>query len=138
MAQPSSRCPPGRWHPKGADGPDRPDALRKTRHKNIPLRDRTLKAHSRRPLPSCATTTSSRRRACARPTQSATSIVTWPAPADAAHVQAQVIGDHGTAQVFLWFSARVGGVPVAALLKSRGERLDELRHELEREVRYAN
>jgi len=40
--------------------------------------------------------------------------------------------------VFLWSSARVGGVPVAALLKSRGERLDELRHELEREVRYAN
>jgi L-lactate dehydrogenase len=57
---------------------------------------------------------------------------------DPAHVQAQVIGDHGTAQVFLWSSARVGGVPVAALLKSRGERLDELRHELEREVRYAN
>jgi L-lactate dehydrogenase len=57
---------------------------------------------------------------------------------DAAHVQAQVIGDHGTAQVFLWSSARVGGVPVAALLKSRGERLDELRHDLEREVRYAN
>jgi len=57
---------------------------------------------------------------------------------DAAHVEAQVIGDHGTAQVFLWSSARIGGVPVAALLKSRGERLDELRHKLEREVRYAN
>src|SRR5262245_50487355 len=42
---------------------------------------------------------------------------------DAAHVEAQVIGDHGTAQVFLWSSARIGGVPVAALLKSRGERL---------------
>ena len=24
MAQPSSRCPLGRWHPKGAAGPDRP------------------------------------------------------------------------------------------------------------------
>ena len=57
---------------------------------------------------------------------------------DAAHVEAQVIGDHGTAQVFLWSSARIGGVPVAALLKSRGERLDELRHKLEQEVRYAN
>ena len=57
---------------------------------------------------------------------------------DAAHVEAQVIGDHGTAQVFLWSSARIGGVPVAALLKSRGEQLDELRHNLEREVRYAN
>ena len=57
---------------------------------------------------------------------------------DPAHVEAQVIGDHGTAQVFLWSSARIGGVPVAALLKSRGERIDELRHKLEREVRYAN
>jgi L-lactate dehydrogenase len=57
---------------------------------------------------------------------------------DAAHVEAQVIGDHGTAQVFLWSSARISGVPVAALLKSRGERLDELRQKLEREVRYAN
>src|SRR6516164_5526845 len=32
-------------------------------------------------LPSCATTTSSWCRACARPTRSATSITTWPAPA---------------------------------------------------------
>src|ERR1700750_979128 len=40
--------------------------------------------------------------------------------ADPAHVEAQVIGDHGTAQVFLWSSARVGGVPVAALLETRG------------------
>src|SRR5215468_6129154 len=36
---------------------------------------------------------------------------------DPAHVEAQVIGDHGTAQVFLWSSARVGGVPMTALLK---------------------
>jgi L-lactate dehydrogenase len=55
-----------------------------------------------------------------------------------AHVEAQVIGDHGTAQVFLWSSARVGGVPVAELLRSRGEQLGDLRHQLEREVRYAN
>ena len=57
---------------------------------------------------------------------------------DAAHVEAQVIGDHGTSQVFLWSSARVGGVPVASLLRSRGERIGELRQQLEREVRYAN
>jgi L-lactate dehydrogenase len=49
-----------------------------------------------------------------------------------------VIGDHGTSQVFLWSSARIGGVPVAALLARRGERMDELRHQLERDVRYAN
>src|SRR6266576_4668549 len=57
---------------------------------------------------------------------------------DAAHVEAQVIGDHGTSQVFLWSSARVGGVPVASLLDRRGERVSELRHKLERDVRYAN
>jgi L-lactate dehydrogenase len=30
---------------------------------------------------------------------------------DPAHVEAQVIGDHGTSQVFLWSSARIAGVP---------------------------
>jgi L-lactate dehydrogenase len=49
-----------------------------------------------------------------------------------------VIGDHGTSQVFLWSSARIGGVPVAALLERRGECMSELRHKLERDVRYAN
>ncbi len=57
---------------------------------------------------------------------------------DAAHVEAQVIGDHGTSQVFLWSTARVGGVPVADLLKSRGETLDDLRAQVEKDVRYAN
>lgn len=57
---------------------------------------------------------------------------------DPAHVEAQVIGDHGTAQVFLWSSARVGGVPIAALLKKRGENLQALRESIEKEVRYAN
>jgi L-lactate dehydrogenase len=58
--------------------------------------------------------------------------------ADAASVEAQVIGDHGTSQVFLWSSARIGGVPLSALLKTRNERLDALRQKLEQEVRYAN
>lgn len=57
---------------------------------------------------------------------------------DPASVEAQVIGDHGTSQVFLWSSARVGGVPVKVLLQKRGEALSELREKLEREVRYAN
>ena len=57
---------------------------------------------------------------------------------DPAHVEAQVIGDHGTAQVFLWSSARVGGVPIAALLQKRGEMLADLREKVEKEVRYAN
>jgi len=58
--------------------------------------------------------------------------------ADPAHVEAQVIGDHGTSQVFLWSSARIGGVPIAALLKTRGETLGALREKVEKEVRYAN
>lgn len=57
---------------------------------------------------------------------------------DAAHVGAQVIGDHGTAQVFLWSSARIGGVPIAQLLKARGESFKALREKVEEEVRYAN
>jgi L-lactate dehydrogenase len=57
---------------------------------------------------------------------------------DPAHVEAQVIGDHGTAQVFLWSSARIGGVPIASLLKLRGENLAELRRQVEKDVRYAN
>src|SRR3954469_25724227 len=57
---------------------------------------------------------------------------------DPAHVEAQVIGDHGTSQVFLWSSARVGGVPVQTLLKARGEKLEDLRSKVEQQVRYAN
>lgn len=57
---------------------------------------------------------------------------------DPAHVEAQVIGDHGTSQVFLWSSARIAGVPVTELLKERGEKLDDVRTQLENEARYAN
>lgn len=57
---------------------------------------------------------------------------------DPAYVEAQVIGDHGTAQVFLWSSARIAGVPVTALAEQRGERLEDLRTRVESEVRYAN
>jgi L-lactate dehydrogenase len=57
---------------------------------------------------------------------------------DPAYVEAQVIGDHGTAQVFLWSSARIAGVPVAALLEERREQLDDVRERLEKDVRFAN
>src|SRR5262245_21196737 len=57
---------------------------------------------------------------------------------DPVDVEAQVIGDHGTSQVLLWSSARIGGVPVASLLRTARERLEELRKKLEQEVRYAN
>jgi L-lactate dehydrogenase len=57
---------------------------------------------------------------------------------DPADVEAQVIGDHGTSQVFLWSSARIAGVPVTTLLEQRGEKLDDVRKQLENDVRYAN
>ena len=56
-----------------------------------------------------------------------------------AHVEAQVIGDHGTSQVFLWSSARIGGVPVATLLEeARRDNRRSCAHKLEKDVRYAN
>jgi L-lactate dehydrogenase len=56
---------------------------------------------------------------------------------DPADVEAQVIGEHGTSQVFLWSAARIAGVPVATLIKQRGERQD-FRARLENDVRHAN
>ena len=56
---------------------------------------------------------------------------------DPADVEAQVIGDHGTSQVFLWSSARIAGVPVTRLTQ-RKEELADLRVKIENEVRYAN
>jgi L-lactate dehydrogenase len=35
-----------------------------------------------------------------------------------AEVEAQVVGDHGTAQVFLWSGARIAGVPVKKLVET--------------------
>src|SRR4051794_37110653 len=43
-------------------------------------------------------------------------------------VQAQVVGEHGTSQVFLWSSARIAGMPVAEVPRQR----------IEQEVRFAN
>jgi L-lactate dehydrogenase len=57
---------------------------------------------------------------------------------DPKSVEAQVIGDHGTSQVFLWSTARIAGVPVTELGKKRGEKLDDIRAQLEKDVRYAN
>src|ERR1700728_558083 len=57
---------------------------------------------------------------------------------DPADVEAQVIGDHGPSQVFLWSSARIAGVPIGALLQQRSEKLNDVRAQLENDVRYAN
>ena len=57
---------------------------------------------------------------------------------DPATVEAQVLGEHGTSQVFVWSTVRVGGVPVADLLKRRGEDVKAMHEKLEKDVRYAN
>jgi L-lactate dehydrogenase len=57
---------------------------------------------------------------------------------DANQVEAQVIGEHGVSQVFLWSSARVAGVPISALIEQRGETLEAVRKQIEHDVRYAN
>jgi len=53
-------------------------------------------------------------------------------------VAAQVVGEHGTSQVFLWSSARVAGMPVTAALAEGCESIEEFRRQVEDEVRYAN
>jgi L-lactate dehydrogenase len=57
---------------------------------------------------------------------------------DANQVEAQVIGEHGISQVFLWSTARIAGVPISALVAERGEALDSVRKQVETSVRYAN
>lgn len=57
---------------------------------------------------------------------------------DANQVEAQVVGEHGVSQVFLWSSARIAGVPIGALIKERGEDLERVRQQIESSVRYAN
>jgi L-lactate dehydrogenase len=54
------------------------------------------------------------------------------------YVEAQVLGEHGTSQVFVWSSARVAGVPIDAALGQREHEVEEFRKEIEKDVRYAN
>jgi L-lactate dehydrogenase len=55
-----------------------------------------------------------------------------------ASVDAYVIGEHGTSSVFLWSSARIGGMSVEHMLAQRRMALDEFRRAVEHDVRYAN
>ena len=54
----------------------------------------------------------------------------------AASVEAMVIGEHGTSEVFLWSGARVGGMPADQAIASRD--LGKVRQGVEQDVRYAN
>jgi L-lactate dehydrogenase len=53
-------------------------------------------------------------------------------------VDANVVGEHGTSSVFLWSSARIGGMSVAAVLARQNIGFDEFRKAIEQDVRYAN
>jgi L-lactate dehydrogenase len=56
-----------------------------------------------------------------------------PRPAGPYFAHADVIGEHGTSQVYLWSRASVAGMPVLPFLLSK-----DRTGELEEEVRYAN
>src|SRR5229473_3605931 len=54
-------------------------------------------------------------------------------------IEAQVLGEHGTSQIFHWSGARVGGVPISDALGQCGHpHDDDFRATIENEVRYAN
>jgi L-lactate dehydrogenase len=56
----------------------------------------------------------------------------------ASSVDALVIGEHGTSQVYLWSSARVGGVPVMESVGQAGKGAESFRKEVEEAVTFAN
>jgi L-lactate dehydrogenase len=54
-------------------------------------------------------------------------------------IEAQVLGEHGTSQIFHWSAARAGGVPILDALEQSGlKQDDDARATIENEVRYAN
>jgi L-lactate dehydrogenase len=53
-------------------------------------------------------------------------------------VEAQILGEHGTSEVFIWSTARVAGVPLTDILRKRGDDPAAFRKSVEDEVRYAN
>jgi L-lactate dehydrogenase len=53
-------------------------------------------------------------------------------------VEAQVLGEHGTSQVFLWSCARIAGMPIRCALDADCKDDEEVRRSVEQEVRYAN
>src|SRR5882757_4324988 len=53
-----------------------------------------------------------------------------------ASVEAMVIGEHGTSEVFIWSGARVGGMPADQAIAGRD--LGKVRQAVEQDVRYAN
>ena len=54
------------------------------------------------------------------------------------YVEAQILGEHGTSQVFLWSSARLAGIPLFDALQRTGRSREDLQRDIEHDVRYAN
>jgi len=55
-----------------------------------------------------------------------------------ASVEADVLGEHGTSEVFMWSSAQVAGVGVLDALRQTDSAGVDLRRSVEQDVRYAN
>ena len=55
-----------------------------------------------------------------------------------ASVDALILGEHGTSEVFVWSSARIAGVPPLDLLRGCAQDHEKFRRDVEHEVRYAN
>jgi L-lactate dehydrogenase len=53
-------------------------------------------------------------------------------------VEAQVLGEHGTSQVYLWSSARVAGVALLDALAQRNLPVEHFHQSIEQDVRFAN
>ena len=53
-------------------------------------------------------------------------------------VEANVVGEHGTGNVFLWSTARIGGMAVRELLARRKIEFETFRKAVEQDVRFAN
>ena len=53
-------------------------------------------------------------------------------------IEAQVLGEHGTSQVFCWSGARVGGVPIIDAFGQCGLKQEDIQPSIENEVRFAN
>src|SRR5207302_6636632 len=55
-----------------------------------------------------------------------------------ASVDAHILGEHGTSEVFVWSSARVAGTPIFALLEQQAHNREEFCRDVEQQVRFAN
>ena len=55
-----------------------------------------------------------------------------------ASVEAQILGEHGTTEVFVWSSATIAGRPLRECMSRASQNWDEFRRDIEQQVRFAN